>query len=76
MCGYVVTYEIDSKSTYAFVSHTCIKNCCNIDNIFENNIKNYGSLLEGLFHQEVDTFDLIVEGKFSKYTIIFGCSNC
>ena len=57
----MLTEEINGEVTHAFSYRTYIKNVSeNIEKLFETTLKNYGSPLEGFYHTELDTSDLLL----------------
>ena len=58
------------------LARTYIKNVCEkIEKLFEVDLRNYGSPLEGGYHPELDTLDLLLEDQVSRYCMLIGSAN-
>ena len=74
--GDMNTVERADGPTLAFSARTYIKNVCEkIEKLFEVDLRNYGSPLEGGYHPELDTTDLLPEDQVSRYRMLIGSAN-
>ena len=74
--GDVTTLCTANGYSNAFSAKTYIKNVCDkIERLFDVTLRNYGSPLEGGYHPELDTSELLTGSDVSKYRMLIGSAN-
>ena len=74
--GDVGLRDTEHGTVHTFSAKTYIKNVFEkIECLFETTLKNYGSPLEGGYHPELDTTDLLMGDEVNKCRMLVGCAN-